>query len=470
MVGSMTDESRILDSRTFVDDVGNLIEIETLPETIVSLSSMHTENLYFLGKGNLITGVDTRSNFPYEVVPKVHYDLRNDYQLEQLIASDPDLILITPDMNTHATHVVSVLETSCRWVVSLAPEDLSEFDAYITKLGMLTGAEAQVEEVLEVYHDELDRIQGQVATMVAQGTVEKRPLVFVEAAERGYETFYEGSPIDEALALVQADHLPEKNRQPYDGAETLPYGFKKLIENGEDIDHYFTLQGRPGDGTSPIIIRQKKEMHQIRGIREDNLHELLVPLIDNYTLRYPIGVEGLARQIYGEAYDQVTAQAVDLEQVMTRSLMANILYDHFQLEPFTVIDSNYYDFEKFHHTFGSFLDVSWQDKDFHQIEAVVMMAYLFPIKKVDGITGDMTERFGRDEAVTRSEIAKFINTVVDLAPVSNHVIQEDISDHPDAKVIQKVVEAGWMTVDADRFRPDETITVGEFLSLLEQLN
>ena len=469
-IGGTPDESQILDVHTFIDDAGNLIEIDTLPKTIVSLSSMHTENLFFLGQEKLIIGVDEGSNFPYDVIGLPHYDLNNDYQLNELIASDPDLILITPEMNEEATHIVSVLETSCRKVVSLQPNDLSEFDAYIAKLGMLTGSEDVAKEKLSDYHRELDRIERRVEKLRQSSEVAVRPTVFVEAAERGYETVYEGSSIDEALNLIQVDQLLEDNQQPYHGARTVPYGIDQLLEYGAEIDHYFTLQGRSGDGSSTIIIDQKQVMQAIKAVKEGCVHELLVPLIDNYTLRYPIGVEGLARQVYGTVYNEFQISDRSTDQVLTRVEMADLLYNFEELEPFTIIDKNYYEFEKFHHTFGSFVDVSWDDPDFHQIESVVMMAYIYPIKEVNSESQEVIETFDRKRTVTRSEIAKFIHTKLDVEAAQTSYIITDIKNHPDAKIIQKVVDAGYMVIEDSKFRPNDKVTIEKFVEILIRLN
>lgn len=468
-IGGTPDATKILDPHSFVDDVGNVIETDVLPKTIVSLSSMHTENLYFLKKEGLIVGVDEGSNFPYEVVSKPHYDLNNDYALNKLIMSDPDLILITPDMNTASPQVISLLEAKCKRVVSLKPNALSEMDAYITKLGMLTGAEEQGLIALADYHKSLEEIESKVDTMLLAGEEKDRPMVFVEAAERGYETIYEGSPIDQALDLLKVDQIVDDNTQPYEGARTVAYGFEKLIEKGELIDHYFTLQGRSGDGTPVTAILQKEEMQAIKGIREGNLHELLVPLIDNYTLRYPIGVEGLAREIYGKAYLALENEPVVFDQALTRGMMVDILYNYYQLAPFTITDSTYYGVKKYHHVFGSFTDVPWQDPEFYKIEAVVMKAYIYPIKEAVGRDQEVIERFEKEKLVTRSEVAKFIHTVLELEKGQRSIHIEDIDGHPDAKIIQKVVDAGWMSLENQQFKPNETMKTEAFLSLLEKL-
>ena len=58
---------------------------------------------------------------------------------ENVIAAEPDLVLIRPFINRKSPDFVAALENAGLTVVSLYPESFEEFDGYIEKLAMLTG-------------------------------------------------------------------------------------------------------------------------------------------------------------------------------------------------------------------------------------------------------------------------------------------------------------------------------------------
>ena len=66
-LGGTESGTDIVDSNTFIDDAGNLIDIDKECGRIVSLFDEHTENLYFLGEEDRLIGVSDTSTFPAEV-------------------------------------------------------------------------------------------------------------------------------------------------------------------------------------------------------------------------------------------------------------------------------------------------------------------------------------------------------------------------------------------------------------------
>ena len=97
-VGGTGKSGDILSGKSFVDRSGNLIAVNPGFNSIISLSAVHTENLYFIGASKNITGVDRGSIFPFEVNKKQKYDISKPYDVEEIIRINPDYVLIEPSM------------------------------------------------------------------------------------------------------------------------------------------------------------------------------------------------------------------------------------------------------------------------------------------------------------------------------------------------------------------------------------
>jgi hypothetical protein len=103
---------------------------------IISLYSAHTENLYALGAGQWLIGAHSTSTYPAEAAALPRFDYNGDP--EALIAAEPDLVLIRPNIARKAPDFISALEKAGVLVVSLYPDNFEAFDGYISHLAMLT--------------------------------------------------------------------------------------------------------------------------------------------------------------------------------------------------------------------------------------------------------------------------------------------------------------------------------------------
>jgi len=83
-----------------VDDIGTSIELNRIPQKVITLAPNLTEMIYELGEGNKLVGNTKFCNFPNEakMVEKVGDMLTVDY--EKIVTLKPDLIFMTVVGNT----------------------------------------------------------------------------------------------------------------------------------------------------------------------------------------------------------------------------------------------------------------------------------------------------------------------------------------------------------------------------------
>ncbi|QUI21782.1 ABC transporter substrate-binding protein [Vallitalea pronyensis] len=450
------DASKIVDHHVFIDDVGNKIMIHKIPSRIVSLSTVHTENIYALEASHHLIGVDKGSHYPARVVDLPRYAMDHEADMDKLIKAKPDLVLITPEINQQYPRVVSKLESNGLWVVSLMPKSVQHFDYYIQKLAMLIQKEDQANRMLKDYHAELNQIK-QITSQI-----KKKKTVFVETSQKGFWTPAQGSLLFEAIDLAGGINIVKDAKPSIPNQPQVRYGFSHIERNQEVIDVYFTLQGVRDGGGSIISINQQDKFRQVKAIREGEVYELLHPLVNQYTFRYVKGVRDMARILYPEVMIDETKVSNDIP--LTREVFSHIVYNQRRLQMFTITGSDYYDVKKHLHTYGKYLDVTEQDADFDQIETVSMRGYLLPKRDKTG-----NETFGRHDAVTRSDIAHFIYIIKDLTGQKDFKTIKDIKGHNQELMINKVVAHGEMQLMDGYFKPDDPYTVEALYSLLERL-
>ncbi len=456
-MGKTKTGTSILDDGTFIDDAGNLIEVAGPYGRIISLYEEHTENLFSLGAGGKVIGVNTSSVFPPEVAELPRYAVNREYDIGRIIAAKPDLVLIAPEQNRKYPGPVTRLETAGLKVVSLRPESFEQFDIYIEKLAMLTGMQAVYQEKLADLYHELDEIAAKAAHAPQKNTI------FIESSEEGYLTPAVGSLPYLAVKYAGGINIAGEPRPLNPADSRAPFGLERILQKAGDIDVYVTLQGGEAAGSPSVSIKQKPEFKQIKAIKEGRLYELENIFANAYTFRYTTGVNEIARFLYPEIFDDLSP--LRNEKHLTRRTFAGIVVKYFHLPLYVNASSTYYDYKKFNHTYGSFVDVSWQEPDFDFIETIVMRSYLTGDQDKSGKT------YFRPEApVTRSEVAGFLNILYDLKHKEQQAKIVDIGNDAHSAVIQKVVDNGLMTADNGYFRPEATYTNQEFIAFLESLS
>lgn len=455
-LGGTSSGTSIIDNSTFVDNTGNLIEVGKPKMKIISLYKEHTTNLFYLGLGNRIIGVDEGSTFPIEVKDLPRYSYKRKSDIQKIIHAKPDLVLISTELNDKHPAFVTGLEASGLKVVSLRPNSLDEFPIYIEKLAMLTGTQDSFKLELEKFNKKIDQIN-----LTASKTDEK-VNVFVETSESGYYTTSDGSLTDIAIDLSNGINLGKGSPSEYDKSSKAYFGLDKIKKIKDDIDVYITLVGGENPGALMVSLMQKEDFRDIKAIKNKRVYEIDRDMIDNYSFRYLTGLNEFARIIHPEIFDDYDSLKND--RILSRENFAHIVYKVLHTPTYINVASDYYEHKRFSHLYGNFKDVNWRDDDFDIIETVAMRSYLTNFKEEKG-----NEYFHRDKAVTREEIAGFINMLYDLNVEDSNDTIVDINTCSYPSIVKKVVASGYMKLENERFNPQGNITNREFIKILENL-
>ena len=123
---------------TFIDGLGRTVNIEEVPETIISLAPSNTEILYALGLEDKLVGVTEYCNYPEAAQDKPKIGGYSTVDIEKVVEIQPDLILAT---NIHKDETIPALERLDLTVIGLDPKNLDEVLEAITLIGKCTGSE-----------------------------------------------------------------------------------------------------------------------------------------------------------------------------------------------------------------------------------------------------------------------------------------------------------------------------------------
>ena len=152
-----------------VDDLGRSINIERIPQRIVSLAPSNTEIVFALGLGDKVVGVTEYCNYPPEALDKEKIGGYSTPNIEKIIALQPDLVLAS---SIHAKEFIPALEERGLTVFALAPENLDGIIEDIQMVGEVTGKEEEASELVTQMENRIEEITNTTKNM------QEKPRVF----------------------------------------------------------------------------------------------------------------------------------------------------------------------------------------------------------------------------------------------------------------------------------------------------
>lgn len=183
---------------------------------VLSLSPTATEMVYAIGAGDQVVAVDSLSNFPAEAAAKVTKISAFEPNAEEILGYDPDIVLISNDMNSITAQLQSVKPEIEVWT-GAAPTAIGDVYMQIEALGALLCRETEAATVIDTMETEINAaLSGAVAPEGASYFYElDNTLYSVTSA-----TFV-GSLLASTGITNIADGVEEGNNYPQLNAESI---------------------------------------------------------------------------------------------------------------------------------------------------------------------------------------------------------------------------------------------------------
>ena len=271
------------DSILLVDDYGRIVQLERVPERIVSTAPTPTEMLFAVGAGDLVVGVDDYSDYPAEAanLTKVgSYTLNT----EVIVGLQPDLI-VSSDLVPLSQ--LELLEDQGIPYVILATRTLEDVMKDIRLVGILTD---RVEEANTLADQLEDRIDAVTEKTLAEGLV--RPRVYLEYYP--YWTYGPGSFGHDLIELAGGANIAENTSSEY---PMLTSEFV-IAQDPEVIVYtvgYMTT-------TTAEEIASRPGWDVITAVSEANIHSMDDNLMSRYGPRIVDGLEELAALLHPDLF------------------------------------------------------------------------------------------------------------------------------------------------------------------------
>lgn len=440
---------------SFTDDDGREIALDGPCRRIITLYSAHAENLYALGAGGSIIGAHSTCIYPPEAafLPRFEYDA----DPEKVIAAAPDLVLIRPFITKKAPQFVQALENAGILVVSLYPETLEGFDGYIERLAALTGTEQAAREKLEAFHAELAAIEKVTAD------VPVRQKVFFESTEANLRTVTPDSMPGLAMRMAGGENVAADAEPVSEGSSIAPFGAEQILALADEIDVYISQRGAMNAGGNLHSISIRPGFDTIKAVQDGRVYVINEKLISSPTFRYVTGVREVARYLYPDLMDPLTAYETD--KAATKRDLAEILVRALHLPVYTPSSSKYYTEDHLGHIYGMFADVTWQDAGFDAVETAVMAGGIGWVWDEAG----EEQMFLPEEPVTREMLAKAVFVLGDYKAADTPVPVSDLEACENANIAQVMADNGIFPLRDGRFEPERVMTCREIVEILSAL-
>ncbi|MGA1362700.1 MAG: ABC transporter substrate-binding protein [Ilumatobacteraceae bacterium] len=183
---------------------------------VLSLSPTATEMVYAIGAGDQVVAVDSLSNWPAEAADKVTKISAFEPNAEEILGYDPDIVLISNDMNSITAQLQSVKPALEVWT-GAAPTAIGDVYTQIDALGAMLCRESEAAALIDGMDADINEaLSGVVAPEGASYFYElDNTLYSVTSA-----TFVGSLLASTGIANI-ADGVEEGNNYPQMNAESI---------------------------------------------------------------------------------------------------------------------------------------------------------------------------------------------------------------------------------------------------------
>lgn len=271
------------DSILLVDDYGRVVELDHVPERIVSTAPTPTELLFAVGAGDLVVGVDDYSDYPAEAanLTKVgSYTL----SIEVIVGLQPDLI-VSSDLVPLSQ--LELLEDQGIPFVILATRTLDDVLKDIRLVGILTGHVAEATALADGLEERIDAV-----TEKTQAEDLVRPRVYLEYYP--YWTYGPGSFGNNLIALAGGINIAENTTSEY------PMVTSEFVIAQDPEVIIYTVGYMTTTTAEEIASRPGWDV--ISAVSEDSIYSMDDNLVSRYGPRIVDGLEELAALLHPDLF------------------------------------------------------------------------------------------------------------------------------------------------------------------------
>lgn len=273
---------------SFVDDLGRTVNIEKVPQKIVSLAPSNTEILYALGLGDKVVGVTEFCNYPEAAKAKPKIGGFATVDIERVVALKPDLILAAP---IHEGTVIPALEKVGLTVLALAPKTLDGVLDNISLVGKITGKSWEASQLVTSLEKRIKAITDKTRAL----TEAERPRILYLTWHDPLWTAGSGTVTDELINIAGGKNIAHD----LTGHKTIV--LETIIARNPQVIIVITGHGEARD-LPFYYVKNEPRLRTTEAVMADRVYQIDADTFVRPGPRIVDGLEQLAKFIHPELF------------------------------------------------------------------------------------------------------------------------------------------------------------------------
>jgi iron complex transport system substrate-binding protein len=274
-------------SVTYVDDIGRTVQINEIPQRIISLSPNNTEMVYALDLQDKLVGVTSYDNYPPEAKNKPVVSDFSTVDLEKIVDANPDLVLAD---SIQKNDTIPALEKLGITVYTMTPNNIDGIFNEIKALGQITGKTQAADNLVSSLKT---RIQA-VADKTAQLNDSQKPRVL-------FVTWHD--PIWTAGSDTMIQYLINEAGGTNIASDLNGYAtitLESVIERNPQVIVVMSSMG--AQSASLDFIKSNEQFQSTDAVKNGWVYEIDADIFGRTTPRIVDGLETLAKLVHPELF------------------------------------------------------------------------------------------------------------------------------------------------------------------------
>ncbi|MDR1387038.1 MAG: ABC transporter substrate-binding protein [Propionibacteriaceae bacterium] len=273
---------------TLTDMMGQTVTLSGPAQKVVSLTASDVEILYAIGAGDTVVGRGEFCDYPAEVLQVPAVQSGNDTNIEQIIALDPDLVVM--GTMAQSQEQSDQLRQAGIAVLATDADDIASTYQAIELLGQATGRPSQAQAVVDQMRTTFADLSAQASARASQ----PKPTIYYEISplEYGLWAAGRGTFMDEVGQLLQLDNIFG------DLEGWAEVSQEQVLER--QPDYILTVAMYFGEGPTPIeSILSRQGWEQVPAVADDAILNLQQDELSRPGPRLAAGAQLLYDFVYG---------------------------------------------------------------------------------------------------------------------------------------------------------------------------
>ena len=273
---------------TYTDDTGRQVDINEVPERIVSFGPSITEILFALGLGEKVVGVSDFSDYPEAAKDKAKVGNAFSPSIETVVGLEPDLVLTVEHEQLNKE-----LETLGLTYLVLDPEDIDGILKNIELVGNVTGKGKEAEDLKGDMTTRISNVRDK-----ANGATKVSVFFIIDATDPGNPwTAGAGSFINDIIDMVGG-----RNVAAIITGDWVQMSIEQIVASDPDIVIIQTMMGGV-----PTISKETLEAHpawkEMTAVKQGKIAFINGDLVSRPGPRIVEGIEEMAKKIHPELFE-----------------------------------------------------------------------------------------------------------------------------------------------------------------------